>query len=133
MKFFFDQNLSDKLVRGLREFGEDVIHLKEEYPNQTDVADAEWLQNIGQKGWILISRDEYIRWHPAEIKAFRENGVGAFLLCGKGKKAWEIIQQVIRHWLRIKELADRTSKPFFLKYPPRALLLFEYQSNNTAP
>ncbi len=31
MRFFIDANLSEQLARGLREFGENVVHLKEHF------------------------------------------------------------------------------------------------------
>jgi predicted nuclease of predicted toxin-antitoxin system len=81
MKFFFDNNLSPNLVRGLKSFGEDVIHLTDIFP--PDEPDIKWLKHIGENGLTLITRDEAIRWHPAETEAFREYQVGAFFLGGK--------------------------------------------------
>ena len=44
MKAFFDNNLSERLVMGLREFGEDVVHLKERFPEETE--DVNWLKIV---------------------------------------------------------------------------------------
>lgn len=44
MKFFIDNNLSPKLARGMQGFGEDVMHLKDEF--QDDAKDIEWLPYI---------------------------------------------------------------------------------------
>jgi predicted nuclease of predicted toxin-antitoxin system len=45
MKFFFDNNLSEKLTRGMKAFGEDVVHLKEIFPG--GAPDPEWLKYVG--------------------------------------------------------------------------------------
>jgi hypothetical protein len=116
MKFFFDNNLSPNLVRGLKSFGEDVIHLTDIFP--PDEPDSKWLKHIGENGLTLITRDEAIRWHPAEKEAFRVYQVGAFFLGGKKRSAWDIIQQVIRHWPRIKELANNSRRPYAYIIPP---------------
>lgn len=119
MKFFFDNNLSPRLVRGLRKFGEEVIHLQEEY-GQDNVLDEVWLKDIGRKGYLLITRDLKIPLHQAEKQAFKDNKVGAFFLGGKNRSAFAIIQQVIKNWPRIKELAESNQKkrPFAFRVPP---------------
>jgi len=116
MKFFIDQNLGPELAEGLRVFGEDVIHLKELFPE--DTPDCKWLTYIGKNNYFLITRDRKFRYKPAEKRAFRENNVGAFLLFGKDRTKWDLIQQLIRNWLRIKEFAQKTKRPFAFRIPP---------------
>jgi predicted nuclease of predicted toxin-antitoxin system len=36
MKFFVDNNLSPQLAKGMKAFGEDVIHITEIFPHNTD-------------------------------------------------------------------------------------------------
>jgi uncharacterized protein with PIN domain len=117
MTFFFDNNLSHKIVKGLREFGEDVVHLADEFPR--DTTDEEWLPIVGERGWILITRDKKIRRRPAEIDAYRRNGIGGFVLTGKSLEGWKIIRQLVNRWEKIKELARSTRKPFLFRIPPR--------------
>ena len=76
MKFFIDNNLSRHLAQGMSSFGEDVVHLRDHFPE--DAEDVSWLKYIGQNRFVLITRDEQIRWKPAEIAALRKYKVGAF-------------------------------------------------------
>jgi len=117
MRFFVDNNLSQKLAKGMAAFGEDVIHLKDEFPEET--IDTEWLKYVGEERFVLITRDEAIRRNPAELAALREYKVGAFFLGGKNLDRWRIIQQVVRNWPRIKEFAERTRPPYAFRVPPR--------------
>ena len=110
MKYFFDTNLSPSLVRGLSEFGEDVTHLKEHF--REDTPDATWLQSIGQRGWILITRDKAITRKPIERQAIRDHDVGAFFLLGKDMDRWAQVRQIIISWHRIKEFSSKTRRPF---------------------
>jgi hypothetical protein len=119
MKFFFDNNLSIRIVRGFREFGQDVIHLSEEFA--PDTQDTEWLPVIGERGWILITRDKRIRWRPAELGAYRRYTIGGFVMSGKSLEGWAIVQQLVRRWLRMIELAESTKKPFLYRIPPRGV------------
>ena len=116
MTFFFDNNLSAKLAHGMREFGEDVTHLTDHFPQ--DSPDSEWLRFVGENAFVLVTRDEKIRWKPAEIEAFRAFKVGAFFLGGKKADRCQLIQQVVRNWPRMKEIAGLERRPFAFRIPP---------------
>lgn len=116
MRFFFDNNVSIHLAHGMREFGEDVEHLKDRFPQ--NAADSEWLQYVGENEMILITRDEKIRWRPAELVAVRRFKVAAFFLGGKTLSRCELIQQVVRNWPQMKQVAAAESRPFAFRIPP---------------
>ena len=116
MRFVIDNNLSPQLAAGMKAFGEDVIHLTELVSE--DAEDEVWLPRVGKEEYILITRDLNIRRRPRELSALREHKVGAFFLGGKNQDRWQIIQQVVRNWIRIKELAEHTRKPFAFRVPP---------------
>ncbi len=52
MKFFIDNNLSPGLARGMKAFGEDVIHITEIFPDDAD--DTDYLPRVGSEGWFLV-------------------------------------------------------------------------------
>ena len=81
MKFFVDNNLSPQLAAGMRGFGEDVVHLTEVL--RPEAEDTELLARVGSEGWYLVTRDDRIRYRPAESAAIREHRVGAFFMGGK--------------------------------------------------
>jgi predicted nuclease of predicted toxin-antitoxin system len=116
MKFFFDNNLSVYLAHGMREFGENVEHLKDRFSQ--DAADSEWLQYLGENDIVLVTRDEAIRWRPAELQAVRRFKVAAFFLGGKTLNRCQLIQQVVRNWARMKEIAASESRPFAIRVAP---------------
>lgn len=116
MRFFVDNNLSEHLANGMAAFHEDVVHLKSYF--REDENDEVWLADIGTKGWILITRDERVRHRPVELEALKNHDVGAFFLGGKNRSRCELIQQLVRHWPRLKELATRTRRPFAYRVPP---------------
>ena len=117
MKFFFDNNLCIHLVKGLKAFGEDVVHLKELF--KEDEQDIVWLKYIGENNIFLITRDERVRFNPKELLTLKQYNVGAFFIGGKKLNKCNIIQQVVRNWPRIKEYSRKTRKPFLFRIPPR--------------
>jgi PIN like domain len=49
-----------------------------------DALDPEWLTAVGQKNWIVVTRDERIRYRVAEKQAIRRANVRAFVLAAQG-------------------------------------------------
>lgn len=116
MKFFFDVNIGENLVYGLRCFGENVVHSKE--LNFENVEDSVWLQYIGERGLVLITRDERVRLNPAEITAIHKYKVKAFFVGGKNIGKCQLIRQIVRIWPRIKELSRKERPPFIYRIRP---------------
>ncbi len=116
MRFFIDNNLSPRLASGMRAFGENVEHLRDKFkPNAKDI---DWLKYIGENNLFLITKDEKIRHHPFELAELKKYGIGTFLLGGKNKNHWDIVEQLVRNWRRIKEHADKERRPFAIRVPP---------------
>jgi len=115
MTFFFDNNLSPRLVDGLKAFGEDVTHLRTHFPGATE--DSQWLPGIGKKGWVLITADKKIKRKPHERQALKSNKVGAFVFSVTGMNHCGWIRLVVRRWSEIKEFASRTPPPYIYRVP----------------
>jgi len=117
MRFIVDNNLGPQLAAGMKGFGEDVVHLTEFL--EPNVPDTEMLAHVGSEGWCLVTRDDRIRYRPAESGALKEHRVGAFFMGGKNLRRCQIIQQLVRNWPKMKELAGATERPFAFRVPPR--------------
>jgi len=117
MNFFFDNNLSRHLAKAMDILEQEgrVIHLQDEF--QPDAKDEDWLEYVGKNRMILITRDKKIKRRAAELRAFKNYKVGAFILGGQNPGIWQIIRQIINNWLRIKDLASDTRAPFIFKVP----------------
>lgn len=116
MTFFIDHNLSARLAAGMKAFGEDVTHLTDHFDQDAD--DTEWLKYVGDNKLLLVTRDERIRWHPAELSALKSHKVGAFFLGGKSRNRCQLVRQLVRNWPRMKELGGKTRRPFAFRVPP---------------
>lgn len=117
MRFFVDNNLGPQLAAGMKGFGEDVVHLTEFL--EPNAPDTEMLARVGSEGWCLVTRDNRIRFRPAESAAIREQQVGAFFMGGKNLRRCQLIRQLVRNWPRMKELAAKTRRPFAFRVPPK--------------
>jgi len=117
-RFLFDNNIPPPLANGLTAFGENVVHFLEWWGGTGEVDDEVWLPRAGADGLIVVTRDLRQRRTPAEVLAYRKHRVGGFWLGGKNLSTWQMIEQVIRHWRRMKDMARDTSKPFCWIVPP---------------
>ena len=108
---FFDENVSDRIVRALRALEHDVVHLLDEFERGTP--DVRFLPAIGDKGWFLVTQDKRIRSRPHERRALLGAGVGAFVFTGRAERSTdELAILILKHLQRIKELAAKTERPF---------------------
>lgn len=116
MTFVIDNNIGLGVAQGMRCFGEDVTHLTEHF--REDMPDPEWLAEVGQRGWFVLTRDNRIRSRTNERIAVKRYSVGVFFLAGKSQTTCQIIQQLIRNWPRIKDYARNHNPPFAIRIPP---------------
>lgn len=128
MKFFVDNNLGESLVRGMKGFGVNICHLKDHFPE--NAPDTTWIPFVGENNYFLITRDLRLRWHPAELQSLYEYNVGSFFLAGKDRTKWQLIQQLVRHWLRINDFALKTKRPFAFNIPSKGTKIIKIPIQN---
>ena len=46
--------------------------------------DEAWLGAVGERGWVVITKDKAIRHRDTELRALASAGVAAFVLTAKG-------------------------------------------------
>jgi hypothetical protein len=107
-KFFFDNTTSHRLAHGLKAFGEEVLHLRDQFDPSTP--DEQWIPWVGTEGLFLVTHDTKIRLHPAQRKACLEAGLGVFVLSSRVKGHCEIIRMMVNRWTAIKEAAARVRR-----------------------
>jgi hypothetical protein len=71
-----------------------------------DVEDEVWLREAGTKGWVVLTRDEKIRWRPGEQRAIVDAGVRCFCLHPtKGMRGEDMAEVLARALPRILRIA----------------------------
>lgn len=83
------------------------------FPN--DAKDEEWLLEVGAKGWIVLSKDDQIRYHAVEKQALLAAGVAAFFLSKGDLKGEEMAKIFIEAMPRIKRTLKKHKKPFIAR------------------
>jgi hypothetical protein len=83
--FFIDRSLGKKIVaQALRQIGAAVeIHDEHFAP---DAKDEDWLVEVGRRGWIVLTKDDRIRYRITERAAIVSARVRAFVLTPRSSK-----------------------------------------------
>lgn len=103
--YFTDENALG-LGKLLRRSGRDDIL----YPGHDDLPevplgapDLEWMRFVGEKGFIVLTRDRRIRTRPAELITYRESGVRSVWIGAKQDLSpQDQVQLFLRHEDRLR-------------------------------
>ena len=55
-----------------------------------DEQDRVWLQSVGERGWVVLTKDQKLRYRPLEINALRESKARVFVLIAGNLRGVEI-------------------------------------------
>jgi len=78
--------------------------------------DPEWLTACGKKNWIVVTRDERIRYRVAERQAIRRAKVRAFVLAAQGDLRAEMLAEIFLKALpKIRRTVTKQKPPFIAK------------------
>ena len=115
MRFFFDNNITPKIVRVLRVLDErdlapNLVHLRDRFP--ADVADPQWIRQLGGEGdWVIVSGDRRISRSPPERAAWLESGLTAFFFgdAWTNRHLYDQAAEMIAAWRDIVRHAHQAS------------------------
>lgn len=76
-----------------------------------DSKDEYWLTEVGKKGWVVLSKDDQIRYRPVEKAALLNAGVVAFFLPRGDLKGEEMATVFLKALPRIKRFLKKHKPP----------------------
>lgn len=97
-ELFLDRSLGRRQVPALlRSAGLRLRTLAEVYGVPADEAtiDIDWPTRAGQQGWVVLMKDDRIRYRPAERAAIIDHNVRAFCLTSGNLRAATMAQQYL--------------------------------------
>lgn len=111
--FFVDRSLGARtVVDGLRRnsLPEEVVHAHDQHFAQ-NTTDAEWLEEVGRRGWVVLSKDIRIQTNAVERQTVMSAGVALFAL-GRGDHTGERMEEIFASALdRIRTCLRRFETP----------------------
>ncbi len=121
-ELFLDRSLGRIRVPGLlREAGLRLTTLSEHYgvPEDETIADEEWLELAGSRGWVVLMKDERIRYRPHEREAIEKFRVRSFCLARRSLPAEEMAGRFLRCLPAIARACEEPGPFLYLLYKDR--------------
>lgn len=113
--FFLDHNIGGRrVVQAMREAGA-LCEILRDYFDQ-DASDEEWLCEVGQRGWYVLTKDKRIAHRVNEIQALREAEVGAFVLSSDDLTGEQIATIVVAVLPKLYAFISENQRPFIAKF-----------------
>ena len=108
---FIDRNSGGRTFRDiLTNAGLRVVLHDEEFPQTA--ADEDWLQAVGQKGWVIITEDKATTTSPLFLQRLSRSSASVFILMGlNGESAEGKARCIIGLFPKIEELISQTKPP----------------------
>ena len=79
--FFIDRNLGKKFVYSLRECGVSA-EMHDDHFDQNTI-DVVWIPVVESRGWIIVTKDDRIRYRPLELAVVIHSHARLLLLSGR--------------------------------------------------
>jgi len=110
VRYFCDRSLGRRIPRELRARGIDAV-AHDDFFTQHE-SDEAWLANVGQRGWIVLTKDDYIRYRAAETQAVLLYNVGCFVLMRRNDTREQLLETLTAAWDKIEEVVASDIRPF---------------------
>ena len=115
LTFFLDRQLGRHKMAGILRAAGLKVEVHDDHLPQ-NVTDPEWLTLAGKNGWIVVARDERIRYRVAEKQAIRRAKVRAFVIVAHGDLRIEEIAEILLKALsKVESIAVQEKPPFIAK------------------
>lgn len=121
--WFVDRSLGKRVRDALRGVGAAVVYLEDEHSD--DASDEAWLEDVGAKGYVVLTKDKQIRLNLAERDALVRANVRAFFLTSGNLTGTEMAEILTRQLPAMAALARVTPPPFLATVTRSELRLLE--------
>jgi hypothetical protein len=91
--WFIDRSLGRKIAVDLRAAGFKIEEHSDHFVH--DAPDADWLAEVGRRGWLVLTKDKAIRRNALEMAAIVAGNVSCFSLGHGNLKAAQMAQAFI--------------------------------------
>ena len=114
LTFFLDRNLGKHIIADiLREAGALVEVHDDHFP--AGAKDNEWLAAVGEKGWVVLTKDQRIRYRGLELKALEEAQVKAFVLTSGNLQGHDMAAIFVKALPAMQKYVINNDPPFIAR------------------
>jgi predicted nuclease of predicted toxin-antitoxin system len=109
--FFIDRSLGKDPIRAELIKAGLVIEIHDDHFAR-DEEDRIWLRIVGDRGWVVLTKDQQLRYRPLEIAALRASRVRVFVLTAGNLRGIEIAAAFLAALPRMCKILHSLRGPF---------------------
>ena len=113
MTFFVDRSSGKQLADGLTEIGLNVEKHDDHFEQNT--LDIIWLEECGNRNWVVISSGKAIKKNVLEKEALMKNNLAAFFFTSSGLSSEQAIEIVKKSLSQVAKLILSAQRPFIAR------------------
>ena len=83
-----------------------------------DAKDADWLREVGSRGWVVLTKDHHIRTRQSELLALLSAGVAVFVLTAGDLSGLDMAHAFVRALPKMKRMLVGQPRPFIARVSP---------------
>ena len=110
MTFFCDRSLGRKVPYALRLLGIDVAAHDDYFGQMTP--DDRWLADVGRRGWIVLTKDNRMRFRATEREALIMYRIGCFAIRQGSATTEQMVAILTAAWANIEAISASAPRPF---------------------
>jgi predicted nuclease of predicted toxin-antitoxin system len=111
--FFIDWCFGKTVANVLREAGASIEHHDDHFEQNTP--DTEWLPVVGERGWVVLTKDKAIAKNQLELMAIARAEVKVFILASGNLTRQEMAALLVDVLEKLKKFAQGNQAPFIAK------------------
>lgn len=111
--FFIDWCLGKTVANVLIEAGAQIEHHGNHFDQNTP--DAEWLSIVGDRGWVVLTKDKVMGRNELELKAIARANVKVFCLASGNSTRHKMANIFVDVVEKLKKFAHGNQAPFIAK------------------
>lgn len=120
--FFIDRSLGNRLVAdALRECGATIELHRDHFA--ADAEDSDWIAEVGLRGWIILTKDKWIRHRPLERAALVATHGRLFALTSGNLSGEDAARILARHLERMTRIAASERPPFLARVSATSIVV----------
>jgi predicted nuclease of predicted toxin-antitoxin system len=109
--FFIDRSLGKEPIRTELIKADLAVEIHDDNFAR-DEEDRVWLRVVGERGWVVLTKDQKIRYRPLEKSALRASNARVFVLTAGNLRGTEIAAVFVTALPQIFKLLHSTPGPF---------------------
>jgi len=92
-------------------------------------ADEHWIPKVGQQGWVLLTRDQNIRYNELELQQIIAANVREFVILGGNLNKSELAVVIASALPAIRRFCKKQQPPFIVSISKSGHLALRYPRN----